>query len=420
MSRQKLMDRVYLTCIPSEKFKTSFLSAQIAAPLEKETAGCNALMVNVLSRGTVRCPDMASIGRELDLLYGARLEPTVRKKGENQLFGFAASCIDDRFLPKGEKLLEKLTDLLGEFFCMPVTRGGRLLEEYVESERENLADMIRSDINDKRAYAARRLLEEMCAGERYGLRRMGSAGDVENISLQRLNRHYRETLPKGRLELFYCGSAPEKRVAGAFARAFAALPRQGALEPVQTIRRPARETCRVVTEELDVSQGKLCIGCRTDCTDMAAAMLMNTMFGGATTSKLFVNVRERLSLCYYADSAYHRLKGLVTVSSGIEFQNYDRAVEEILRQLEALRQGDWEDWEIEGARQSLVNSLRTMEDSAGSMEDFVMGQAAAGSDETIPGLIAALAEVTPERVQAAAESVKPDTIYFLKGKEGCA
>ncbi len=420
MSRQKLMDRVYLTCIPSEKFKTSFLSAQIAAPLEKETAGCNALMVNVLSRGTVRCPDMASIGRELDLLYGARLEPTVRKKGENQLFGFVASCIDDRFLPKGEKLLEKLTDLLGEFFCMPVTRGGRLLEAYVESERENLADMIRSDINDKRAYAARRLLEEMCAGERYGLRRMGSAGDVENISLQRLNRHYRETLPKGRLELFYCGSAPEKRVAGAFARAFAALPRQGALEPVQTIRRPARETCRVVTEELDVGQGKLCIGCRTDCTDMAAAMLMNAMFGGATTSKLFVNVRERLSLCYYADSAYHRLKGLVTVSSGIEFQNYGRAVEEILRQLEALRRGDWEDWEIEGARQSLVNSLRTMEDSAGSMEDFVMGQAAAGSDETIPGLIAALAEVTPERVRAAAKSVKPDTIYFLKGKEGCA
>ena len=108
------------------------------------------------------------------------------------------------------------------------------------------------------------------------------------------------------------------------------------------------------------------------------------------------------------------------MSSGIEFQNYGRAVEEILRQLEALRRGDWEDWEIEGARQSLVNSLRTMEDSAGSMEDFVMGQAAAGSDETIPGLIAALAEVTPERVRAAAESVKPDTIYFLKGKEGCA
>lgn len=417
MTRQMLMDHVYLTYIPSEKFKTGFLSAQMAAPLEKETAGRNALLVNVLSRGTVRCPDMAAIGRELDMLYGARLEPTVRKKGENQLFGFVASCIDDRFLPKGEKLLEKLADLLGEFFCDPATRGGRLLPEYVKSEQENLADLIRSDVNDKRAYAARRLLEETCAGERYCIRRMGSAEDVERISFQRLNRHYHDVLPRGQLELFYCGSAPEKRVAGAFTRAFAALPRQGKLEPVPTLRRPAPERCRTITEELDVSQGKLCIGYRTGSTDTAATMLMNAMFGGATTSKLFCNVREKLSLCYYADSAYHRLKGLITVSSGIECADYDRAVEEIARQLEALQSGQWESWELDGARQSLLSSLRTADDSPGTMEDFVMGQAVSGLDETIPGLIQAIRDVTPERIQEAARAVKADTIYFLKGKE---
>ena len=420
MTRQLLTDNVYLTYIPSEKFKTSFLSAQMAAPLDKETAGRNALLVNVLNRGTVRCPDMAAIGRELDMLYGARLEPTVRKKGENQLFGFAASCIDDRFLPKGEKLLEKLTDLLGEFCCNPITRGGRLLEEYVESERENLADLIRSDINDKRSYAARRLLEEMCAGERYGVGRMGAAKDVEKISFQKLNSYYLDILPKGRLELFYCGSAPEKRVAGAFTRAFAALPRQGGLEPAATIRRPAREPFQVVVDEMDVSQGKLCIGFRTDSADIPATMLMNAMFGGTSNSKLFLNVREKLSLCYYAGSAYHRLKGLITVSSGIEFENYDRAVEEIFRQLEALQKGEWEDWELTGARESLLSSLRTMEDSPSSLEDFVVGQAAAGSDETIPGLIAALQGVTPQRIREAAQAVKPDTIYFLKGKEALA
>lgn len=420
MTRQLLIDNVYLTYMPSEKFKTSFLSAQMAAPLEKDTAGRNALLVNVLSRGTIRCPDMAAIGRELDMLYGARLEPAVRKKGENQLFGFVASCIDDRFLPDGEKLLEKLTDLLGEFFCHPVTRSGRLLEEYVASERENLADLIRSDVNDKRSYAARRLLETMCAGERYGVGRMGSAGDVEKISLQKLNSYYHDILPKGRLELFYCGSAPEKRVAGAFARAFAALPRRGNLEPVAALRKDARDPVQVVEEEMDVSQGKLCIGYRTDSTDMAATMLMNAMFGGTSNSKLFLNVREKLSLCYYAGSAFHRWKGLITVSSGIEFENYDRAVEEISRQLDALKDGQWEDWELTGARASLLSSLRTMEDSPGSLEDFVMGQAAAGTDETIPGLIAALKGVTPERIQEAARAVKPDTIYFLKGKEAQA
>ena len=420
MTRQMLMENVYLTYIPSEKFKTSFFSAQMAVPLRAETAGLNALMVNVLSRGTARCPDMAAIGRELDMLYGARLEPTVRKKGENQLFGFVASCVDDRFLPDGERLLEPVTDLLGDMYCRPAAAGGRLREDYADSERENLADLIRSDLNDKRSYAARRLLEEMCAGEPYGVRRMGRAEDVERISLHALDEHYRAILPQGRLELFYCGSAARERVAGAFARAFDGLPREGRLEPAATTRRPAPEQVRLTVEEMDVTQGKLCLGLRTDSADMAATMLMNAMFGGASTSKLFMNVREKLSLCYYAGSAYHRQKGIITVSSGIEFANYDRALAEIYAQLAALRDGDWEEWELQGARSSLCSGLRSMEDSAASLEDFVMGQAAAGGEETIPGLLEDVRQVTPERIRAAAGAVRPDTVYFLRGREGQA
>lgn len=417
MTRQMLMDHVYLTYIPSEKFKTSFFSAQMAAPLRPDTAGRNALLVNVLSRGTARFPDMAALGRELDMLYGARLGPQLRRMGENQVFGFTASCVDDRFLPPGEKLLEKTADLIGDMFCSPALQDGRLRQDYADSERINLVDEIRSIVNDKRAYASRRLLEVMCAGEPYGVHLMGSAGDMERISLETLDSHYRSVLPQGRLELFYCGSAPSERVAGAFARAFARLPRQGLLEPAATTRRSARTVCQVVTETMDVSQGKLGMGFRTECPDVPANLMMDAMFGGTSTSKLFLNVREKLSLCYYAGSSYHRLKGLVTVSSGIECGNYDRAVSEISAQLEALKKGEWEDWELQGARSSLLNSLRSIEDSAGALEDFVMGQTISGAGDTIPGLIEAIGAVTGERIQAAAQALKLDTIYFLKGKE---
>ena len=124
-----------------------------------------------------------------------------------------------------------------------------------------------------------------------------------------------------------------------------------------------------------------------------------------------------LSLCYYAGSTYHRLKGLITISSGIEPENYARAVEEITGQLEALQRGEWEDWELEGARQSLLSSLRSVEDSISAMEDFTVGQAVSNGEETVPGLIAAIDAVTPLRVREAAEAVKADTIYFLKGRE---
>ena len=417
MTRQKIMDNVYLTYIPSEKFKTSLLSAQLVVPLARETAGLNALLVNVLSRGTVSCPDLAALGRKLDMLYGARVESVVRKKGENQVFGFLASCVDDRYLPAGERLLEPLADLLGELFLSPATRNGRLRNDYLVGERDNLVDLIRSVINDKRAYAARRLMEEMCAGEPYGVDRLGDPREVEKISLQKLNSHYQTILPQARLELYYCGSAPEKRVVGTFTRAFAALPRQGEMEPAPTLLRPAPEKVRVVEEAMDVTQGKLCLGFRTDSRDTAATMLMNSMFGGSSNAKLFLNVREKLSLCYYASSTYHRKKGLITVSSGIDCANYQRALDEICAQLDALRRGEWADWELQGARSGLMNALRSMEDSAGAMEDFTMGQMAAGSDETLPGLMDAISAVTPERIREAAEAVRPDTIYFLKGKE---
>ena len=417
MTRQKIMDNVYLTYIPSEKFKTNLLSAQLVVPLARETAGLNALLVNVLSRGTVSCPDLAALGRKLDMLYGARVESVVRKKGENQVFGFLASCVDDRYLPAGERLLEPLADLLGELFLSPATRNGRLRNDYLVGERDNLVDLIRSVINDKRAYAARRLMEEMCAGEPYGVDRLGDPREVEKISLQKLNTHYQTILPQARLELYYCGSAPEKRVVGTFTRAFAALPRQGELEPAPTLLCPAPEKVRVVEEAMDVTQGKLCLGFRTDSRDTAATMLMNRMFGGSSNAKLFLNVREKLSLCYYASSTYHRKKGLITVSSGIDCANYQRALDEICAQLDALRRGEWADWELQGARSGLMNALRSMEDSAGAMEDFTMGQMAAGSDETLPGLMDAISAVTPESIREAAEAVRPDTIYFLKGKE---
>ena len=149
-----------------------------------------------------------------------------------------------------------------------------------------------------------------------------------------------------------------------------------------------------------------------------ALLMGNTLFGGSSNSKLFLNVREKLSLCYYASSLYHRQKGLITVSSGIEFQNYQRAYDEIMAQLEAVQKGELEDWELEGARSTLLNSYATVGDSQGKLENFYLGQAATGQHETPADLARAIQNMTAERICRAMSTVKLDTVYFLKGKEG--
>ncbi len=417
VTRTKLAGGVYLTVHPAQKFKTSLLSAQFVTPLRWETASACALLPALLRRGTVSCPDMGVLSARLDRLYGARIDCTVRKKGENQCVGFVASLIDDSYAPGGERLLEPVASLLGELVCDPVTERGRFIPAYFDSEKANLIDAIRSILNDKREYAEGRLLREMCSGEAYGIPRLGDDKSAERIQPQKLYSLYRRLIGSSRLELFYSGSASRERVEQALGAAFAALPREDVRGIAPAAAHPARETPHSVSEELDVTQGKLGMGFACGSGDHTALLVGNTLFGGSSNSKLFLNVREKLSLCYYASSVYHRQKGLITVSSGIEFENYQRAYDEIMAQLRAVQEGRLEDWELEGARSTLLNAYASMGDSQGKLENFFLGQAATGNHETPEDLAAAVREVTPERIFSAMKTVSLDTVYFLRGKE---
>ena len=415
--RIALRSDVNLTYLQTKKFKTGVLGVQLITPLSGRSAAFGALLPAVLHRGTYKHPDMKSLSCELDRLYGASVACTVRKKGENQCIGFVSSFIDDSYTLGGEPMLEPMAELLSELLLEPLTKNGRFLSAYVESEKVNQIDAIESIINDKRDYADMRLLQEMCAGERYGIDKLGTVADVKKITNQTLYQFYMELLATSQVEFFYCGSAALDRVTTAIRSAFAALPRGAVVPPVAAEIVPAPTEVRVLREAMDVTQGKLSMGFRTACTDTPAMLLCNVIFGGYSNSKLFLNVREKLSLCYFASSAYHRSKGIITVSSGIEFKNYEIARDEILAQLEAIRRGEFEPWEIEGAKSCLISSLESREDSAGRMEEYFIGQAATGLFEDTEVLIAQLREVSAERISAAAQAVTLDTIYFLTGKE---
>ena len=416
-NRREIMQDVFLTYLPAQHFKTSRLTLNLVTGLDRASASANALLPAVLRRGTVRCPDMESLSAALDTLYGANIDYTVRKKGERQCVGFAAGFIDDGFTPHGEKLLEPVAQQLGELLLEPVTRDGCFLSEYVDSEKANLIDAIRALKNDKRDWADIRLMQEMCAGEPYSVLRLGDEETAGAITADALYRHGQELMASSRVELIYCGGAEERRVEDAVLSALAKLPR-GSQTPLPSVRRAAApEMPRCIIETMDVTQGKLAMGYRCTSDDYPAMVLANLIFGGTSNSKLFLNVREKHSLCYYASSSYARSKGILTVSSGVEVTDFERAEEEIERQLHAVQQGDWEDWEQEGALQAIRTSLLSLTDSQGALENFYLGQIASGATETPEELASSLQQVTKERIVAAARTVTPDTVYFLRGKE---
>jgi predicted Zn-dependent peptidase len=305
----------------------------------------------------------------------------------------------------------------------PNTRGGLFLPTYVDSEKQKLLEKIQGQINEKNSYAVQRLIENMCSCENFSVSRLGDEDTAGAINYKKLTRHYHELLSTSPVEIFYCGGSDNYRVKIALREALQKLPR-GSIDPEigTDVRMNAVEPePRVFTESLDVTQGKLSIGWRLggcmEEPDVAALRVFNAVFGGSVTSKLFMNVREKLSLCYYASSAVDVHKGLLLVSSGIAFDKYDAAKNEIFSQLEAVKRGEITDEELEAARRGVASDLRALMDSAPALEGYWLSQNVDGTD-CGPDELAALCESVPrEEIVAIAGGVECDAVYFLRGKE---
>ena len=149
--------------------------------------------------------------------------------------------------------------------------------------------------------------------------------------------------------------------------------------------------------------------------DQPVCTVLNEMLGNSPISRLFVNVREKLSLCYHCASTYNFYKGVISITCGLENSNRDRAEREIFRQLDLLAKGEFTDEELEGAKRSLENGYRQLEDSAGALESYYYGRALAGLEDSLADCRAKMNAVTREDVVAAARKISPDTVYFLEG-----
>ena len=414
----ELFPGVTLRCFPDTRFKQSGLTVQFVRPMDKEEAAMNALLPAVLLRGCQAHPDMRDITLHLDGLYGAAVGALVRRVGDYHTTGLSCSFIEDRYTLEGDSVLAPMADFLRQLLLEPVLENGIFASRYVESERRNLILTIESNLNDKRAYASSKMLEEMCAADSYGIPRLGTKDAVAAITPESLYAHYRRVLRESPVELFYVGSAQPEAVAELLKTVFQGLDRQPITLAAQTGFQDGGKS--ESTETMDVAQGKLCMGFVTPITlrhpEFAAMQVFNTLFGAGMTSKLFMQVRETLSLCYDIGSGYYGSKGILTVAAGIDCHQEQRVRLEVLTQLQACCDGHITQDELTAAKESLGFALRATHDSPGAIEGYYATAALSGQTMTPAEYLQAVDAVTAEEVAAAAKTVALHTVYFLKGE----
>ena len=418
LKREQIAKGTMFSSIADSRFKTNLLTVNLVLPLARETVTENALIPLVLEKCWEEAPTNRALSRQLNRLYGASVGCGTVKVGSAAALTLAFSAIDSAYALEGENMLSEGAKILLGLLLRPVRKDGLLEEENLALQKQYLADTILADINEKRSYALGQTIRRMFEGEPCGLPRYGFLEDIEKITPETATAAWKRILDTARIEVFHVGMGDPSGAKALFAEAFAGMERHPLPLPPFSIHNPPASPKEFV-EEKPVAQSKLCMGFAAGLDphspELPAMRLMTALLGGTPTSKLFLNVREKRSLCYYCAARYDTLKGVLLVDSGVEHDKAEETKAAILEELEAVRRGDFTDEELEFARLSLQNSYRSVGDSAYGLDSFYLTQALLGIEETPEDQGAQIAAVTREEVCAAARRLTLDTVYLLTG-----
>jgi predicted Zn-dependent peptidase len=348
------------------------------------------------------------------------LSTDVQKKGEEHVITIRLDVANERFLSDTTPLFEQAISLLAEVVLQPHVENGAFSPNVVESEKRSLKQRIQSVYDDKMRYANVRVTEEMCKDEPFALTAFGTEKEVDTITSQSIYDYYQEVLDSDLFDLYMVGAIDIQQAERVVAEKFQKLSTKSS-SLYQTSPSPEVKDIKIVDEKQDVKQGKLHMGFRTYTTyadqDYVAMQVCNGLYGAFSHSKLFMNVREKESLAYYAASRFESHKGIMMVMSGIEFSKYDRAVEIIKEQFEAMKQGDFTEAEVEQTKAMLKNQLLETADVARGFVELSYHQVVSGKKRSIDEWLKEIDAVTKEDIVQVAGKVQLDTIYFLRGKE---
>ncbi|MDQ0412439.1 EF-P 5-aminopentanol modification-associated protein YfmF [Mesobacillus stamsii] len=407
-----------LHIVKTAKFKTSTIVWKMKTPLTSENVTKRALLPYVLQSSSKAYESTTKLRSYLDELYGANLNVDVSKKGEFQIISFSLEIANEKFLSDPAPLLKKGMELIAAILVKPLTENGAFDKATVEKEKRTLKQRIQAVYDDKMRYSNYRLVQEMCKGEPYALHVNGEIDDIPQINPENLYEYYKQAFAEDEMDLYIIGDVNEEEVqsiADHLLQFEDRVPVQ--LKTAQTVSREEQ----IVKDQEDVKQGKLNIGYRTNVLygdqDYYALQVFNGIFGGFSHSKLFINVREKNSLAYYVASRLESHKGLMMVMSGIEFENFELAVQIIREQMEAMTAGDFTEKEVEQTKAVIENQMLETLDTSRGIVEVLYHNVVSGQNVSLDDWLQGMSTTTKEEIVDVAKKIQLDTVYFLTGLE---
>lgn len=417
-NKLQLKEGIALHTINTKKFKTNLLSFFLTMPLKRENVTKEALISAVLRRGTMNMATQEEISKKLEDMYGASFDCGIEKIGDNHVIKFYLETINEEFLPKKEDILKGSLETLFDIVLNPLVVNEAFNEEYVESEKANIRQIIKGKIDNKAKYALERCVEEMYKDKPYGLYKFGYEEDLEQLNAKELYEYYKKMIKECKIDIFVSGDIEQAQIEDI-------IKNNSHIEKlekriVNTIKEQDLITVdkpNEITESMQITQGKLVIGMnveKKELEDKYVGLVYNMILGGGANSKLFQNVREKASLAYTTGSNYIRQKNNILIRCGIEIENYEKAVDIIKKQLEDIKKGDFTKEDLEKAKINIISTIMFIPEEQDTEISYYFGQEFTKNVVSFDEYKEKVNSVTKQQVIELANSVSIHTIYFLK------
>lgn len=407
--------------ISTNKYKTNLYAVFLATPINRENVTKNALITAILRRGTQNLQSQDIISKKLEEMYGATFDCGIEKTGDNHIMKFYLEAISEEFLPEKEELAKKCIEILLDIIFNPLIEDNGFKDEYVESEKNNLKQIIESKIDNKRTYSLERCVEEMFKDEPYGLYKYGYVEDLDKLTPQNLYEYYKELINQCKIDIFVSGTMDNEKI-NSIIEQNDIIKNLKEREPVyvksdENNNHKEVEQEKVVEEHMQVGQGNLVIGLKVNSNKENAKYITsvyNAILGGGANSKLFQNVREKESLAYTAASNYRRQKNVIFIRCGIEIENYKKAIDTIKVQLEDIKRGNFTEEDLNNSKKLIVESIRGISSEQDTEITYYYGQELSNKLVSLEEYVKKIEKVTKKDVEEIANEIKIDTIYFLR------
>ncbi len=416
--KTEIKNGVDLHTIKTSKFKTNLIAVMLTNKITKENATKNALLSLILRRGTANIKTQDEISKKLENMYGANFDCGIDKIGDNQVLKFYLESLNNEYLPVEEDNLKESIEILLDIVCNPLVEENKFKQEYFEAEKEKLKQIIEAKKDNKGMYAFNRCIEKMYKNSPYGIYKFGNIEELEKITNEELYKYYMEFIQKCKIDIYISGKISEEAKKyivnnNNILKLKERKPEyiENSLENITEVKE------KVIEESAEITQGKLVIGMNVETNGENSkniALIYNAILGGTATSKLFQNVREKASLAYTASSNYIRQKNSIFIRCGIEIENYEKALKIIKEQIEDMKQGNFTEEELENTKQYIISAIEAIEDEQDTQIAYSFSHEISKTSDSINEYKKGVELVTKQQVIDLANTIKINTIYFLK------